>query len=47
MHEVIPLAEQPAVERFDYFSEVVSQTFCPMQCERPGVELGAFEANLS
>ncbi len=47
MHEVLPLAEQPAAVRFDYFSEVVSSTFCPMHCERPRGDLAPFEASLA
>jgi len=47
MHVVLPLAEQPAAFRFDYFSEVVSRTFCPMHLERPRSQSGPFEASLS
>ena len=47
MHDVLPIANQPAAARFDYFSEVVSATFCPMLCERPRAEVGPFEASLS
>ena len=47
MHEVLPLAEQPAALRFDYFSEVVSSTFCPMHIERQRGDAGTFEAGLA
>jgi AraC-like DNA-binding protein len=47
MHEVLPIAEQPAAVRFDYFSEVVSGTFCPMHCEPGSTALGSFEADVS
>jgi hypothetical protein len=47
MHEVLPIAEQSAAVRFDYFSEVVSRTFCPMHCEPGSTALGSFEADVS
>jgi AraC-like DNA-binding protein len=47
MHQVLPIDAQPPAARFDCFSAAVSSTFCPMSCERPRAERGAFDAGLA
>jgi hypothetical protein len=33
MYQMFPLAEIPQRHRFDHFSGLVDEMFCPMQCE--------------
>lgn len=45
MHQAYPLTVVPARERFEYFSSVIEELFCPMRCEPHGDRDG-FSARL-
>jgi AraC-like DNA-binding protein len=47
MHELLPLDQFPPAARFDRFTAAVTDTFCPMSCERPRGDNTVFDAQLA
>lgn len=46
MYQIFPLAEVPQRHRFDHFSGLVDEMFCPMQCEPESGNVDQFDAQI-
>ena len=46
MYQIFPLAEIPQRQKFDHFSGLVDEMFCPMQCEPESGNVDQFDAQI-